>query len=77
MGIAELMSMIGQLTEYQVSQIRQMAENFLAVKDELNDVKASIRLEESPENTENLQQNVVFPMSKCAFASLLTGMEML
>ena len=37
MGKVDLVSMIEQLSEYQLSQIREMAENFLAVKDELND----------------------------------------
>lgn len=37
MSRAELVSMIEQLSEYQVGQIRKMAESFLAVKDGLND----------------------------------------
>lgn len=37
MSNVALMSMIEQLTDYQVSQIRKMAENFLTVKEELND----------------------------------------
>lgn len=37
MGNAELITMIGQLTEYQVGQLHKMAEGFLKLKDELDD----------------------------------------
>ena len=42
MGNAELMKMIEQLTEYQVSQIRKMAESFLATKNALDDTTPNI-----------------------------------
>lgn len=37
MSRTELVSMIGQLSEYQVEQIRKMAEEFLIVQEELSD----------------------------------------
>lgn len=37
MSKTELLSKIGQLSEYQVEQIRKMAEEFLIVQEELSD----------------------------------------
>ena len=37
MSRTELVSMIGQLNEYQVEQIRKMAEEFLIIQEELRD----------------------------------------